>query len=135
MPAAAIAGPMMLRMSTRNIVIGMAARADDECLQAEQKCEDEYLETAPANRFESRDAAAAAFRRCASPTSTDGQARQPEKQRRGEAAEHRRVAERRSIPRSAARVHASSVCASIIKSTARPRAQSMYARRIWRIRR
>ena len=71
----------------------MAARRDDESLQAEQESEDEDLEAAAADRFD-RFTPAAGSLRVARRGEDDGEAREPEEQGRCEAAEHRGVAER-----------------------------------------
>ena len=105
----------------------MTAGTDDEGLQTEQECEDENLRGRAGRSASSAATRLPVFSGVRVAESTD--ARPASQRNSGAAKPPRMVALRKPMePRSAARVHASSVCASIMKSTASPRAQSMYAR-------
>lgn len=122
-PAATIAGPMTLRMSTRNIVTGWlpgltmnaCTRKRSARMKISRPRRQIVRTTAP--RLSKVRASRVADSATPSPAShrNSGAAKPPNTRARPNAAEWR----------SAARVHASAVCHSIIRSTARPRAQSM----------
>ena len=117
---------MMFRMSTRNSVTGLAARRDDERLQAEEKREDEDLEAAAARRLRRPRARLSRLRVRPRPQTARRRVRRARERAAPRSRRGRSGRETATVFRSAARVHASTVCASIITSTAMPRAQSMY---------
>ena len=115
---ATIAGPMMFRMSTRNSVTGVTARVTMNPCRRNRKARMKISRprrqaiSTPRARPLLRRAARCRSGRSARPRRRqhDGESRQPQKERRRKAAEDRGVAIRDAMT-SAARVHASIVCA------------------------